>query len=129
MGTSLMRERGRPKGSRNGSHMIMPWQPLTWLPIYDTMIALHIAGHSYKLIGAQVNYHPIQIGNVIRSNEGQKRIKEYLDASRKLSLASDTKSLSDVKSKAIERVAAVINDDDLWRRITHSESQSLAPLY
>lgn len=112
MGISLIEKRGRPKGAKNGMRMVMPWRPLEWIPVYETMVAMSITGMSYKEIGAKLDYCPVQVGNIIRSPKAQEIAKSYIENVRSNTLNYEVNSLSKIKDKAIQRISDVILNEE-----------------
>jgi hypothetical protein len=45
------------------------WEPKKWLVVYDTMILMHVAGKSNREIATELNYHEVQVGNILRSRQ------------------------------------------------------------
>ena len=104
---------GRPKGSTNhNSPFLMPWQPIKWLPVYDTMVALHCAGKTNKFIAEQTDYSAVQVGNILRSRKALDVQAEFTNKMRSSS-ADFASQVEAIRSKAIERVAAVILSEEL----------------
>lgn len=102
---------GRPAGSKNNTSFLMPWRPLTWKPIYDVMVALHCAGHSNVEIAEHTDYSAVQVGNILRSPEAKKKAAEAANAFTSSATEGIQRDLQALKSKAVERITAVIMND------------------
>jgi hypothetical protein len=107
------KSRGRPKGSRNGTPMLQPWKPLKWLPVYETMVALHISGLSHVTIGERLDYSATQVGNIIRSPEAVKIAEDYRKNIRSLSSETIPAQLEDLATTAVGRIKSMIENDEL----------------
>lgn len=104
----------RPKGSLNKPYdiLIPNWQPLTWKPVYDQMIALHIAGRTNVEIAELLDYTQVQVGNILRSKMGKQFIKEVIERIRQHTSSNVNESIEQFKEAAVGNVGHVILDKD-----------------
>lgn len=61
---------GRPPGSKRDPSLPIKY-PIGWKVVYDQMIMYYLQGRTYKEIGELVGYTEIQVGNIVRSPQGQ----------------------------------------------------------
>lgn len=103
---------GRPKGSLNNTSFLMPWRPLTWKPVYDTMVALKCAGYNNVEIAEATEYTATQVGNILRTPEAKRRLTDF---STNFSAAQDDElqtRLNRIRQKSVERIESLIMDDE-----------------
>lgn len=93
--------------------MIQPWQPLKWKPAYDLMISMHCYGYSNVEIARQLEYSPVQVGNILRSDEAKTVIKrvrtEYLNQ-----ISEDVPTqIEELKAKSFMAISNALSNADL----------------
>jgi hypothetical protein len=103
------RKRGRPKGARRKGGV--RWQPKVWRPIYDQIIALHLAGWSNERIASHVEYNKQQVSNILNTDNAKRIIKEEGERIRK-SLNDDVLGrVSGILAKTMSRTEELMKDD------------------
>lgn len=102
----------RPLGSKNKDYSIMipAWKPITWKPVYETMVALSVAGQSNVQIAETLDYTPQQIGNILRSKEAIAVKQKFISTVRQNTEVDIPTRLLQLRDKAIENIAYLIED-------------------
>lgn len=95
------------------SIMVQPWQPLKWIPVYDRMVVMHCFGISNVEIARQLDYSAVQVGNILRSDEGKTCIKrvrtEYLNQ-----ISEDVPTqIEELKAKSFRAISEALSNEDL----------------
>lgn len=110
---------------KNEIHPINTYRPpsaasayklIKWKPYYDMIVSGHILGRSNKELAAEYDYTEVHIGNILRSDNAQKLIKEASDRIRGLAItksSAGTEIDSEIRQKARERILDFVNDDDI----------------
>lgn len=106
-------KRGRPKGARRKG--VVKWQPKAWRPVYDQIIALHLAGWSNERIAEHVEYNRQQVSNILNTDNAKKIIKEEGDRIRK-SLNDDVLGrVSGILAKTMSRTEELMKDEEKFK--------------
>jgi hypothetical protein len=106
-------KRGRPKGARRKG--VVKWQPKVWRPVYDQIIALHLAGWSNERIADHVEYNRQQVSNILNTDNAKKIIKEEGERIRK-SLNDDVLGrVSGILAKTMKRTEQIMDNEDLFK--------------
>jgi hypothetical protein len=92
------------------------FEPKNWKPLYDLFVYHHCLGKSNIWIAGEFNKTPQQVCNVLRSNQGQVRIKIIkfnLDSIRDATIQTRMSSVAD---KFMKRIETVVEDDELFTK-------------
>lgn len=100
------------------------WKPRKWRPIYEQIICLHIvAGISRDDLAKQFGYTPQHISNILNSeqadvlrNIASERIRGGALERADNKIVDITERLERLQHKALERVEAVMNDDEMMEK-------------
>src|SRR3990172_6975361 len=107
---------GRPLGSKNKNYddpiLIQSWVPLKWQPVYETKVALHIAGKSNIYIGEALDYTPTQVGNILRSPEALAIKRSYIERVRENTSTEIPEQLEELKRLAVNHLKTLLEDTD-----------------
>lgn len=99
-----------------GETFVLPWQPVKWKPVYDMMIALHISGVSNVEIGKQLDYTPVQVGNILRSDEGKNYINQIQRSIRSQMSDDIPTRLEQLKQLSYNRISEALSNEELAQR-------------
>lgn len=97
------RRRGRPHKSTSNKLV------KTWLPIYDQMVIMFIAGATYQQISDELDYSTTRIGYVLKSEAGQARIREFVEKINERALAGIGAKFTELAQKAVINLEETIN--------------------
>lgn len=92
------------------------FEPKTWKPVYDMYVFHHVMGKSNIWIAQEYKKTPQLICNVLRSMQGQVRIKVIainLQTMREQTIESRMGTVAD---KFMKRIEAVVEDDELFEK-------------
>lgn len=90
------------------------WQPKTWKPEYERIVGLSCSGMSNKMIASETGYTPEHVSNILNLDYAEELRSAILAKMRDVNLKTIPDKLENVTNKAIERVQAVIEDDELF---------------
>lgn len=93
--------------------MIQPWQPLKWKPAYDLMVAMHISGYSNVEIARQLDYSQVQVGNVLRSDDGKVAIERARREVYKSTSSDISTQIEELKAKSFLRISDALSNEEL----------------
>lgn len=103
---------GRPRGSNRPVGLAIKY-PITWKVVYDQMILHYLQGRTYKEIGELVGYSEIQVGNVIRSPQGEKALQEISKRLKEIQVDTVTKpaeKVENLKEKVLDKMTNFIEN-------------------
>jgi len=114
---STKRKRGRPKKdeltSRRAS--IQKWQPKTWKPIHEEIVALDCAGAPHAMIAAKLNKSVQYVSRICNTPQAviikRYALKEMIKKNKEI----QEERIEHMQAKAMERISDVLEDDDLAR--------------
>lgn len=106
--------------STKQSLMVQPWEPLKWKPVYEQIVALHMAGYKNVEIAALVDMHPVQIGNILRSNMAKSVIDNLTTKIRRNTASGVTARLEALRETAVRRVEECLTNDELAEKNPHA---------
>lgn len=117
--TSLVpvkRGRGRPK---NGEMVhrragIKKWYPKKWKPIHEQVVALDCAGAPHAMIAGKLNLSIQYVSKICNTPQAAIIKRNALNQLVKQNAEFQTERLEHMQAKAIERVAEVLEDDNLY---------------
>ncbi len=110
---------GKVTGPR-GARITKRWEPKEWLPIYEAIVALSCTGLSNEVVGARFGYGKQQVSNILNTPQGKKLKLLIAERIRNENSASVVDRVAAIQEKALQRVEAVMFDDD------RAEKQPLA---
>jgi hypothetical protein len=111
------RKRGRPRKddlvSRRAS--IQKWQPKTWKPIHEEIVALHCAGAPHAMIAGKLNKTVQYISKICNTPQAAIIIKHALATMVAQNKEFQEERFTHMAAKAMERISDVLEDDQLAR--------------
>jgi hypothetical protein len=110
---SITRSRGRPKGSTAGVHTAPVWQPKQWKPIHDAIITLAAAGLKNKIIANKLQLSEVFVGLIIRSPQGQNKLKEFTKLASDVIVEGQAEQLKRIQQAAIDNIEAALTDENI----------------
>lgn len=111
-----LKQRGRPKGIKNGEGTAPQWEPQVWKPIYETMVALAINNMNQLQIAETVKVHPVLVNRVLNCSKGKVRMTQLLMIKQKHTEHLLETKHAKMQDRAIEIMESVLNDNDLVER-------------
>jgi len=111
------RKRGRPRKdeltSRRAS--IQKWQPKTWKPIHEEIVALHCAGAPHAMIAAKLNKSIQYVSRICNTPQAAIIIKHALAQMVSQHKDLQEERFSQMAARAMQRISDVLEDDQLAR--------------
>ena len=109
------RKRGRPKKSELTSRRasIQKWQPKTWKPIHEEIVALHCAGAPHAMIAAKLNKSIQYVSRICNTPQAAIIIKHALAQMVEQHKEFQEERFSHMAARAMERISDVLEDDQL----------------
>lgn len=92
------------------------WQPKTWQPVYEQMVALSAIGLSNVSIAERFGYTKEHVSNVLSTQQAKTILAMIVLNLRKNVERSIPMQLEEIAHKAVERIQSVMNDDDLFEK-------------
>lgn len=92
------------------------WHPKRWEVLYDQWVALSTLGKSNKDIADHFGYSPQQVSNILNTPEASLIRRRMLEALRKGAELTIPKRLEHLADKAVQRLAEVLENDQLMER-------------
>lgn len=109
----MIAKKGRPKGVRNGEGTKSPWSPKKWKPLYDTVVALHVAGFKNVTIARDLQITTAAVGLILNSPEGQAKVMSLNLKKDKILSDKLTEKISAIQNNALKIVDKILSDDAL----------------
>lgn len=104
---------GKVQGKR-GARITRKWEPKTWKPEYEAMIALSCTGLSNEEVAKRFGYDKQTVSNLRNTTQGKKLISLIAARVRDMNTESITERVAALQSKALERVETIIHSDDAF---------------
>lgn len=109
------RKRGRPKkdelSSRRAS--IQKWQPKTWKPIHEEIVALDCAGAPHAMIAGKLNKTIQYVSRICNTPQAAIIKRHALATMVKTNKDFQEDRFTHMAAKAMERISDVLEDDQL----------------
>lgn len=107
------RGRGRPKGAANGKRFTEQWQPKRWKPLYDSILALAVAGFQNKAIAQELKLSAQAVNMILNSDQGRAKLAVLQARKQQVIAESIDGRIAKLQDTALARVEAVINNAEL----------------
>lgn len=109
-----IRTRGRPKGT--GRRATEKWQPKSWKPLYDEVVALHCINKSNIEIATLKNIGVQQVSNILTCDKGIEIKAQLIGGIRKkLGETLDTR-VGNIIDKTISRTHDLLQNDEYFAK-------------
>lgn len=92
------------------------WRPKEWLPIYEQIVVLSIAGRSNKDLASMFAYTEQHVCNILHTPEASLVRGLVLEKMRERAVEGIPAKLEATATKAAERIHDAIHDDELFEK-------------
>ncbi len=110
----LMQENAKERRSRINRPR---WNPKQWHPVYEEVVMLDVMGYKRTEIATMKGFTPAHITNICKSKEAEVIRSLVINKLRDTVLNKSERTIEErmdaVASKAVERIEAVIENDEL----------------
>lgn len=101
---------------RNKGKINRRWEPKRWRPEYERIVAFSVCGKSNTWIAEQMGFTSVHVSNILNLPQAVALAEKLHSRLRENVEANVPQLLSDISTKALERVKAFVNDDNLFSK-------------
>lgn len=103
-------------GTLAESYTSKKWDPKEWHPVYEQVVALAAAGWSNEKIGSMVGLGKQQISNILTSQKGKAKLRDYTNTVASGAENSIRSRLDRLTDMTVTRCESYFNDDELYMK-------------
>lgn len=100
----VLDEKGKVVGKIRGAKGYKRWEPKTWLPIYEAIVALSCTGLDNESVGKRFGYGKQQVSNILNTEQAKKLIKLINDRLRDKNVATLGDRMERMQEKAMGHI-------------------------
>jgi len=109
------RKRGRPRNDDpNKPARLVKWVPKQWTAVYEQIVSLDCMGVPQKKIAEQFNLTPVMVSKVCSTPQAKIIRRAVLESLAEKNKVFQEERFSRTKTKAMERISEVMEDDALF---------------
>jgi hypothetical protein len=94
-----------------GAKAFKRWEPKTWLPIYEAIVALSCTGLSNEEVGKRFGYGKQQVSNILNTPQGKKLREIIANRIREANLLTLEDRMAFIQANALKNIEGVLADE------------------